>query len=165
MTQGARALLRLVTRDIQRAMATRAPYGIRGTPQQTAQAEGERHADHLVMITAPPLAAPSQGAQRREAEQRREEPLRIRYILNTLSDGKTLAMQRAVAAMSGNQLERFMMVHDHVQAFYLRYFDGQAWYDEWQKAELPRALELTIVLQSGGPQSRMYRFATLVTAD
>ena len=38
MTQGARALLTLVTRDIQRAMATRAPYGIRGTPQQTTPA-------------------------------------------------------------------------------------------------------------------------------
>ena len=31
MTQGARILLHLVTRDVQRAMAARVPYGIRGT--------------------------------------------------------------------------------------------------------------------------------------
>lgn len=163
LTQKARALLTLVTRDIQRAMATRAPYGIRGAPQQTAQAEGERHADHLVMIAAP---LPLQDAQPGAAGQRgRAEPQRIRYILTALPDGKTLAMQRATATLSGNQAERFMLVHEQVQAFFLRYFDGQSWSHEWQQMELPRALEVTIVLQSGGPQPRTYHFATLVTAD
>jgi general secretion pathway protein J len=159
MTQGARTLLTLVTRDVQRAMATHAPYGIRGTPQQTPQAEGERHADHLVMTLALPPAAPGQEAPRSEALQR------IRYILTALPDGKALAMQRAVAVLSGNQPERFMLLHEQVQAFYLRYFDGQAWHDEWQQAELPHALEITIVLQGRGPQARTHRFVTLVTAD
>ena len=79
--------------------------------------------------------------------------------------GKTLALQRAVVAASGTQTEHFMLVHEQVQECSLRYFDGQTWADEWQQAKLPRALELTIVVQSGGRQSRTYRFATLVTAD
>jgi hypothetical protein len=47
----------------------------------------------------------------------------------------------------------------------VRYFDGQTWYAEWQRAELPRALEITLIVQSGGAQARASRFATLVTAD
>ena len=157
MMQGARALLTLVTRDMQRAMATRAPYGIRSPAQQTAaQATAGQPADRLEMIMAP---TPGQEGQDRGA------PQRIRYVLTALSEGKTLALQRAVAGTDGTQPERFMPLHNQVQTFTLRYFDGQTWYDEWQQAELPRALELTIVLQSGGIQPRTYRFATLVTAD
>jgi type II secretion system protein J len=166
LTQGARTLLTLVTRDIQRAMATRAPYGLRGTPQQTVQAEGERHADHLVMIMTPASGAAGHEDQRHaEAQPSREEAQRIRYILTALPDGKTLALQRAATALGGQQPERFVPLYEPMQAFYLRYFDGQTWYDEWQQAEVPRAVEITIVLQSQGPQSRPYRFATLVTAD
>ena len=36
-----------------------------------------------------------------------------------------------------------MVVHSQVQEFRVRYFDGQTWYAEWQRAELPRALEIT----------------------
>lgn len=158
MTQRARALLTLVTRDVQRAMATRAPYGIHGSLQQGPQADTARRADRLVMLTAPPPAALSQGAQPGGALQR------VRYVLTALPPGKTLTLQRA-AATSGNRAEHLMLVHDQVQEFQLRYFDGQTWSEEWQQAELPRALEITIVVQSGGPQPRPYRFATLVTAD
>ena len=62
-------------------------------------------------------------------------------------------------------MERMMLVHEQVQEFRVRYFDGQAWYEEWQRAELPRAVEITLVVQSGGAPARASRFATLVTAD
>jgi len=42
---------------------------------------------------------------------------------------------------------------------------NQAWYAEWQREELPRALEITLIVQSGGAQAHASRFATLVTAD
>ncbi len=47
-----------------------------------------------------------------------------------------------------------MVVHSHVQEFRVRYFDGQAWYAEWQRAETPRALEIILIVQSGGAQAR-----------
>jgi hypothetical protein len=62
-------------------------------------------------------------------------------------------------------MERLMPVHEQVQEFSVRYFDGQTWYDAWQRAELPRAVEITLVVQSGGVRARASRFATLVTAD
>src|SRR5437879_5654777 len=49
MTQQARALLTLMTRDIQRAMAAQAPYGIHGTLQHATQADDAHRADLLVM--------------------------------------------------------------------------------------------------------------------
>ena len=159
MAQQARALLTLMTRDIQRAMAAQAPYGIHGTLQHAAQADEVRRVDLLVMLTAPPPAALSQGSQHSGELQR------VRYVFTPLPTGKTLALQRAVVAASGTQTEHFMLVHEQVQECSLRYFDGQTWADEWQQAKLPRALELTIVVQSGGRQSRTYRFAALVTAD
>jgi type II secretion system protein J len=158
MTQRARALLTLMTRDIQRGMAVHAPYGIHGIPQQAAQADHARRADLLVLLTPSP-ATLSQDSQLSGEWQR------VRYVFTSLPTGDTLALQRAVAATSGKQTEHFMLLHDQVQAFHLRYFDGQTWSDEWQQAELPRALEITLVLQGAGPQSRTYQFATLVTAD
>jgi len=56
-------------------------------------------------------------------------------------------------------------VQEQVQEFSVRYFDGQSWDDTWQRAELPRAVEITLVVQSGGAPARVSRFATLVTAD
>ncbi len=160
MTQGARALLRLVSRDVQRAMAARVPYGIRGTaPQPLTATTGGGQDDRLAMLTRPPLAAPSAGVEQRGA------PQRIRYILSTVPDSKMLALQRAVGTTSEKQMERLMPVHARMQEFSVRYFDGQTWYDAWQRAELPRAVEITLVVQSGGAQARASRFATLVTAD
>ena len=160
MTQEARALLRLVTRDVQRAMAARVPYGMRGTaPQPPSSATGGDPAERLAMLTSPPLGAPSAGAEQRGA------PQRIRYVLSTVPDSKTLALQRAVGTTSEKPMERLMPVHEQVQEFSVRYFDGQTWYDAWQRAELPRAVEITLVVQSGGVRARASRFATLVTAD
>ena len=160
MTQGVRALLRLVTRDVQRAMAARVPYGIRGAaPQSPTAATGEGPADRLAMLTIPPLAAPGEGGQHSGEAQR------IRYVLRALPESKTLALQRAVGTTSEKPIERLLPVHEHVQEFSVRYFDGQTWHDAWQRAELPRAVEITLVVQSGGAQARASRFATLVTAD
>ena len=53
MTQGARALLHLVTRDVQRAMAARVPYGIRGAAPQLSTS------DSLAMLTLPSPASPT----------------------------------------------------------------------------------------------------------
>lgn len=159
MTQRTRALLTLLTRDIQRAMAAHVPYGIHGTPEPAAQADDARRADRLVLLTAAPPAGRNQDAQSSGALQR------VRYVFTALPTGNTLALQRAVATPGGKQTERFMSVHEHVQTFHLRYFDGQTWSDAWQQAEVPRALEITLVVQSGGPQPRTYTFATLVAAD
>ena len=160
MTQGARALLRLVTRDVQRAMAARVPYGIHGAaPQSPSLAPGESPADRLILLTRPPLVAPTEGAEYRGT------PQRIRYVLSPVPSSKTLALQRATGAMREKPLERLMPVQEQVQEFGVRYFDGQTWYDTWQRAELPRAVEITLVVQSGGAQTRASRFATLVTAD
>jgi type II secretion system protein J len=153
MTQGARALLQLVTRDVQRAMAARVPYGIRGAAPQLSTS------DSLAMLTLPSPAPPLEGASHSHVGQR------IRYVLNAVPDSKTFALQRVVGAPSEPQMERVMAVHAHVQEFRVRYFDGQAWYAEWQQVEVPRALEITVIVQSDGAQARAARFATLVTAD
>ena len=160
MTQGARTLLHLVTRDVQRAMAARVPYGIRGTAPQLSTSETAGHqAEYLAMLTLPSPGGPPGGAPHGGTLQR------IRYVLNAVPDSKTLALQRAVGALSEPQRERMMVVPGQVQAFQVRYFDGQAWYTEWQRAELPRAVEITLIVQSAGTQARASRFATLVTAD
>jgi type II secretion system protein J len=153
MTQGARALLHLITRDVQHAMAARVPYGIRGAAPQLSTS------DSLAMLTLPSPVAPLEGASHSRTWQR------IRYVLNAVPDSKTLALQRVVGAPSEQQMERAMVVHSHVQEFRVRYFDGQAWSAEWQRAELPRALEITLIVQSDGAQARASRFATLVTDD
>lgn len=158
MTQQTRALLALMRRDIQGAMAVRAPYGIHGTRQQAAEDNDARRADDLVLLTPSPVGL-NQGAQPGAQWQR------VRYLFTPSLTGKTLALQRAVAATSGAQTERSILAHEQVHAFHVRYFDGRTWSDEWQQAELPRALAIILVVQSGGRQSRAYQFTTLVTAD
>jgi hypothetical protein len=141
-------------------MAARVPYGIRGTALQLSTSETVGHqADHLAMLTLPSPVAPSGGAPRDGTLQR------IRYVLNAVPDSTALTLQRVVGGLSEPQKERMMVVHRQVQAFHVRYFDGQAWYAEWQRAELPRGVEITLIVPNAGTQVRTSRFATLVTAD
>src|SRR4029434_10287934 len=56
MTQGARSLLHLVTRDVQCAMAASVPYVIRGAALQLSTS------DSLAMLTLPSPVAPLEGA-------------------------------------------------------------------------------------------------------
>ena len=87
------------------------------------------------------------------------------FLAAAAPEPDVLALQRAVGAPSEPQMERMMIVHAQVQEFRVRYFDGQTWYAEWQRAELPRAVEITLIVQSAGAPVRASRFATLVTAD
>lgn len=162
MTQGTRSLLTIVTHDIQRAMATRLPYGIRGTSRQTAgQGTELSHGDHLEMLVLPPL--PQNHAQ---DTPRRHGPQRIRYVFTPLRQGQEVALQRSTAAVGrDDSVERFRLVHEHIQEFSLRYFDGQRWRDEWQQPEVPQALEIAVSVRGGRQRARSYRFTTLVTAD
>jgi type II secretion system protein J len=160
LTQGARALLHLITRDVQRAMAARVPYGIGGpAPQLSTSETAGRPAERLAMLTLPSPGVSPEGAPHGAALQR------IRYALNAVPNSKTFALQRSVGTASESQMERMMVVHRQVQELRMRYFDGHAWFAEWQRAELPRAVEITLIVQSGAAQAHASRFATLVTAD
>ena len=160
MVQGARRLVHMLTRDVQRAMAARVPYGIRGSaPQFPTSDSAGLQGDRLAMLTLPAPVAPPEGARHSSV------PQRIRYALNAMPGSKTLALQRVVGPPRESQQERAMVVHKHVQEFSVRYFDGQTWYAEWQRAELPQAVEIILIVQSGAVQTRASRFATLVTAD
>jgi hypothetical protein len=141
-------------------MAARVPYGIRGTALQRSTLETAGHqADPLTMLTLPSPGALSGGASHDGTLQR------IRYVLNAVPDSKALALRRAVGVLSEPQREQMMVVHRQMQEFHVRYFDGQAWYTEWQRAELPRGVEITLIVHSAGTPARASRFATLVTAD
>ena len=113
MTQGARTLLHLVTRDVQRAMAARVPYGIRGTAPQLSTSETAGHqADSPGHAHAAISRSATWGSTAQACTLQR-----IRYVLNAVPDSKTLALQRAVGAPSEPQRERVMVVHEQVQEF------------------------------------------------
>jgi hypothetical protein len=74
-------------------------------------------------------------------------------------------LKRAVAT-GGNQATAHMMpLSERLSGLNLRYFDGQQWYDAWQRQDLPKALEVTVVFQHHGRESRTSRFTTMVTAE
>ncbi|MGE3542196.1 MAG: type II secretion system protein GspJ [Candidatus Tectimicrobiota bacterium] len=158
VTQGARTFLTMVTRDIQRAMAARLPYGIHGLPAQGAEAP---QADHLEILITPPLSSSSQpGSPSTQGSQR------LRYLFTPAPAGQVMTVQRA-STPAGQQDagERLLLVHERLREFSLRYFDGQQWRNEWQQADIPRALEIAVSVQGLGPHPRAYRFTTLITAD
>jgi prepilin-type N-terminal cleavage/methylation domain-containing protein len=148
LTQGARTVLRLITRDVQKAFATAAPSGIQGMPPQPP---ATLDADRLELITT---AYPVLGM-----------PQRVRYVLEPAAAGGTHVLKRAVAIVGSRAAERVMPFGEGVHGLRLRYFDGQMWYDTWQRTSLPQALEITVVFHHRGGEARTHRFTTVVTAD
>jgi Tfp pilus assembly protein PilW len=158
LTQGARTVLRFMTRDIQKALATATPSGIQGTKHQSPAA---MDADRLELITAvyPASGMPSSPAHAVGM------PQRVRYALEPASADGTLTLKRAVATVGSHTAERVMPLGEGMRGLRLRYFDGQMWYDTWQRTSLPQALEITVVFHNRGGEARPHRFTTVVTAD
>lgn len=148
LTQGARTVLRFMTRDIQKALATATPSGIQGTKHQSPAA---MDADRLELVMA---VYPASGV-----------PQRVRYVLEPASADGTRTLKRAVAIVGSRAAERVMPLGEGVHGLRLRYFDGQVWYDTWQRTSLPQALEITVVFHNRGGEARTHRFTTVVTAD
>jgi type II secretory pathway component PulJ len=157
LTQGARTVLRLMTRDLQKALATIAPQSIQETPQRVFTGDTER-LEFLTVVS--PMSdtlfqpAPDAGV-----------PQRVRYVLEPPAADGTRVLKRAVMALGSRTTERFVPLGEGVKELHLRYFDGQTWSDTWQQASPPRALEITVAFQSRSGESRTHRFSTLVTAD
>ncbi len=160
MTQAARTSLHIVTQDVQRALSSGVPHGITGLAPQPAPVvpEGAR-SERLALRLFPAVSGAHLGAEQSG------QPQYIRYVLSPIADRTTLALRRVVASGDATHNERSLLVHEHLHALQARYFDGQTWSDTWQHAAVPRAVEITLVVQSGGARPRMSRFATLVTAE
>jgi prepilin-type N-terminal cleavage/methylation domain-containing protein len=146
-TRGARTVLRLLTRDIQQALAAAVPHGIQGTNHQYSPTAD---ADRLELMT---VTHPASDAQS------------IRYLLEPAAGDGTLALKRAVITRGNQATERMMPLSERLASLNLRYFDGQQWYDAWQRAALPKALEVTVVFQPSGREPRTSHFTTMVTAE
>jgi type II secretory pathway component PulJ len=157
VAQGARLVLRFMTRDIQQAFATALPHGIRGTNHQSPVAEADRL--ELTTITYPVMKAGLVSTKSAGV------PQRIRYVLEPVAGEETLVLKRVSARVVGDAAERVIPLSKLLYSLSLRYFDGQAWYDTWQRTALPRAVEITVRLQSRGWYARTHRFTTVVTPD
>jgi type II secretion system protein J len=158
LTQGARTILRLMTRDIQKALATVAPQSLQDTQQQRVLIGDAEHLEFLTVVSPVPgtlsQATPDAGVLQR-----------VRYILESTSADGTRILQRAVIAIGGHTTERLIPLGEGVQELHFRYFDGQTWHETWQQAAPPRALEIIVAFQSRGGEVRTHRFSTMVTAD
>jgi hypothetical protein len=144
---GARTVLRLLTRDIQNALASAVPYGVQGShlPQTSAA-----HADRLVLTTH---ADPPPGVQT------------IQYYLEPTAGAGHVALKRALLSGEDRTLQRVMSLSERLHGLQVRYFDGHIWHDAWQRADLPRALEITVQFQSTGNMARVHRFTTTVVME
>lgn len=154
VTLGARTVLRRMTRDVQQALATAIPYGIRGTrPQSPPLADADRL--ELTAMTHPTAGA-GQGSG---------TPQRIRYTLEPAAVKGTLALKRVSIPVDSDTPERIIPLSERLSGFSVRYFDGQKWYDAWQRETLPQALEITVAFRSSGWLARTHRFTTVVTSN
>ncbi|MBM3225067.1 MAG: prepilin-type N-terminal cleavage/methylation domain-containing protein [Candidatus Tectomicrobia bacterium] len=159
MTQSARTIMRLVTQDIQRAMAARVPYGIRSAESPASAVPPEsRQAERLSLTVV--AASPAQTGSPAGGE-----AAQVAYVLQTGPEHRAPALQRLASGIHPQRAARMMAAYEHVQSFDIRYLDGQQWHNAWQRPEPPQAVELTLVLQSRGAQVRTARFTALVTAE
>jgi type II secretion system protein J len=162
LTQGARATMRMLIRDVQRVSTGASQRHIHGTNDQRVPPNGEIvDTDSLTLVTLPeapqsshPISVSMPGLNQR-----------VRYFLEPTTLHGPLRLQRAVATPGGGTAERITLLHEHVRALNFRYFDGSAWHDEWQQTELPQAIELVLTFQEGQRPVRSYRFATTVPFD
>jgi general secretion pathway protein J len=160
-TQDARQVLAIISRDIQEALAVAMPQGIHGTDGEQSTRTGTiLEADGLDLETRAVVAARLPILTLPAAS-----TTRVYYELEVLEEQPILRLRRRVAAGDGAASSRLMTLSEQVQRFRLRYFDGQDWSDNWQRASLPRAVEVSLVLQTPGRQARLHRFTTMVTAD
>ncbi|GIX48239.1 MAG: hypothetical protein KatS3mg131_2450 [Candidatus Tectimicrobiota bacterium] len=142
VAQEARAVLAVLGRDVQRVGAA-GPGALRGEDHHEATAaKAPVAADRLTLLAVFGDTAPA--------------PRRVRYTLVLPGGEQPPGLTRTVV-LPGR--EQQMVLGKRVRAFNVRYFDGQAWHDAWQRAELPRALELTLTFQ-GEPQ--LHPFVTVV---
>jgi type II secretion system protein J len=158
LAQGARAVLTMMTRDLQRAFAAALPHGIQGANDHDVSAAGAVEVDRLELITVPSertSTAQGQATGMGTAQ-------RVRYFLAPVAAMGPLVLQRAVAAADGSTTARLIPLDERLRELHLRYFDGQTWYDEWQHPALPHALEIVMVFQHRGRHARPYRFTTVV---
>jgi prepilin-type N-terminal cleavage/methylation domain-containing protein len=147
MALGARTVLRLMSRDMQNALASAVPYGIQGSHLLQT---GAARADGLMLTTTvdtPP------GVQT------------IQYYLEPTTGEGRLALKRAILGGEERTIQRVMPLNERLYDFNVRYFDGQIWYDAWQRADLPRALEITLLFQSTGRTAQVYRFTAMVVME
>lgn len=162
LTQGARATMRMMIQDLQRVSTGAAQRHIRGTNDQRVPPNGEIvDADSLTLVTLPE----AQQSLRLMSVSMPGLNQRVRYFLEPTTPHGPLRLQRAVATTGEGTAERITLLHEHVRALNFRYFDGSAWYDEWQQTGLPQAIELVLTFQGGQRPARSYRFATIVPFD
>jgi prepilin-type N-terminal cleavage/methylation domain-containing protein len=143
---GARTVLRHMTHDVQNALASAVPYGIQGSNVPTTAADTDR-------LTLTTIAYPTPTQQT------------IRYYLEPASREGTLVLKRALMTTENRSIQRVMSLSEHLSRLNVHYFDGKMWYDTWQRADLPRALEITIMFQNSGRKTSEHRFTTTIIME
>ena len=144
---GARTVLRLMSRDIQNAFASAVPYGIQGAHLPHTSAA---NAGRLALTTT---ADPLPGLQT------------IQYYLEPTAGEGHLALKRALLSGEDRTIQRVMPLSERLYGLHVRYFDGQIWHDAWQRADLPRALEVTVLFQNTVRLAQVHRFTTTVFTE
>jgi prepilin-type N-terminal cleavage/methylation domain-containing protein len=144
---GARTILRLMTRDVQNAFTSAVLYGVQGTTQlHTANADAGRLALTTALYPSPRLQT-------------------VQYYLEPAANPGALALKRALVTPESGAIERVFPLSDRLSRLNVRYFDGQVWYDTWQRANLPRAVEITVMFQNTGRNTPEQRFTTVVVME
>jgi len=185
LTQEARSVLSIMTRDLQRALTATEPSGFQGVlPGSVPLLDRRQQTGRLLITAVAPAAANMAEAPPSDAVKLQ----RIRYFLEPVSPEQQkssmrgglaglrgrqrtlipqgqLVLKRAVAPLDPESVERVIPLSERLRQLDLRYFDGHAWSEVWPRSDRPRAIEIAIVLQHGGPESTPRRFATTVALE
>lgn len=185
LTQEARLVFSIITRDFQRAVTVTDLYGPQGPGAASIALTGRSEPSGRLLLTAvAPLPAEAEGP----AAERPALLQRIRYLLeptsaaerpqqgNSQAEGigwprqavgseATLILKRAAVPLGGEEAERVIPLSKRLRELDLHYFDGQSWSNTWRRPGRPRALEIALVLQDGASDSHPQRFATIVALE